>query len=248
MKKLKLFTTVISFCLFQQFAFACTCAPTFSFCEGIGLISPDSSLYAELILRGKITDVITGIDVEVEEVLRGEINQSTIPVWPTDCTIYTDPLEEGYEYIFAVRKFEDKFLLLDCLISYLKIEDEIVTGNISSGIESLDYLEFKNLENCVNELSTPVENDLSIENSLSVFPNPTIDILTIQNSNNQNFDEDVQMELIDMVGKKLQIFKKEDGILVGETWSINLQNFSSGVYFLKLTANNQENIIRIVKE
>jgi len=251
MKKLKLLITVISFCLFHQFIYACTCVPPPSFCEGISYTYPNGDPYPELIFRGKVTDEISGIDVEINEVLWSDTNLTINTFWFTDCTIVTDPIEEGKEYIFAIRQstFTNNFNLLDCVISYLTIENEVVVGDISPGVESLSYLEFKDeIESCINTIPTSVENDFSVENNWSVFPNPTVDVLTLKNSNTQNFAKDIQIELIDVVGRKLQTFKKEDGILAGETWSINLQSFSSGVYFLKLIANNQENVIRIVKQ
>jgi len=245
MKKIILLS-IFLLCLFHQLSYACTCFTPPTFCEGVSY--PGMDMYIDLVLRGKVIDNLGNTEVEIDETLFGTTNLETMVLIATQCWAYTGPLEEGKDYIFVVREYEDKFYFADCIISYLPIENEVVMGSIASGVESINYSDFPNIESCINSLTTSIENELSAENNLSIFPNPTTDILTIQNSNSQVFAKNIQIELIDMVGKKLQTFKKEDGILVGETWSINLQDFSSGVYFLKLIANNQENVIRIVKQ
>ena len=240
MKKLILLV-LISFAFFHQVSYACSCGGPFTFCEGIA--DSDGNLYADLILRGKITAKTNeGTEVQIDNLLYGNSSQSKIMITPSLCDIYFDPLEEGNEYIFAVSDFNNSFTLLSCAISYLKIEDEVIKGMIAPGVESLNYSDFITLENCGNGFEF-----FLIENNLSVFPNPTVDILTIKNENFNQSAENVQAKFIDALGREIFTFKNEDEILSGESWSINIQYFAAGVYYVKLTANHQETVIRIVK-
>jgi len=50
-----------------------------------------------------------------------------------------------------------------------------------------------------------------------------------------------------MNGRMLFNLKKEDGILIGNNWKINVQNLAAGVYIVKLKAIQQENILKVVK-
>lgn len=240
MKKITLLI-FISFTFLLQFTNACSCSIPNSFCEG--LVDSNGDIYANLVLRGTITaSTSAGKEVQVGQLLHGSTGQSSVIIGPSFCDYYTDPLEVGKEYIFALSTYNNSFSLIACTISYLKIENEVISGKIAPGIESLDYFDLANLEGCGNGF-----NLFSVKNNISIFPNPTADIIKIKNTSPNNSDENVQVEFIDMIGRKLYAFKTEDGIFAGEVWTIDLQNFTAGVYFLKLIANNQENTFKIVK-
>jgi hypothetical protein len=89
---------------------------------------------------------------------------------------------------------------------------------------------------CVSfELLSTIENEFN--SILSVYPNPFNDILTITINNNASID------VYDFVGKLIQI----QNISIGTT-PINLSNYASGVYLLKVTNEfNQLKTVRIIK-
>ncbi|MFK7771805.1 MAG: T9SS type A sorting domain-containing protein [Saprospiraceae bacterium] len=240
MKKIT-FLIFISFLFLHQFTYACSCILPTSFCEGI--VDTNGEIYADIVFRGEVTgNTSGGIAVQIGQILYGSTGQSTITIGPSFCDHYTDPLDEGTEFIFALANYDNNFFLVPCAISYLKIENEVIKGKIAPGIESLDYFDLANLEGCGNGF-----NLFSVKNNLAIFPNPTSEILKIQNSSIIDSEENIQVEFIDMIGRALYSLKKEDGILAGEVWTIDLQIFAAGVYFLKLTADNQETILKIVK-
>jgi hypothetical protein len=74
------------------------------------------------------------------------------------------------------------------------------------------------------------------KNNLHVFPNPAKNELTIQLSENFN-TEQIRITIYDNVGKL--VFEKENSS--EQIININIQNFSSGYYFVKI--NNKNNIV-----
>jgi hypothetical protein len=66
----------------------------------------------------------------------------------------------------------------------------------------------------------------SIENLVSVFPNPSGNELTVQNRSEQQ----IQFTLYNLLGEKLI-----DQIITGKTRTINLSALSSDVYFYNLS-------------
>ena len=83
------------------------------------------------------------------------------------------------------------------------------------------------------EANEPLQN-------ISVFPNPTADSWTITNDTNAEFTvqiRDVQGKLLGNVNSNMQ-----------PCISIDAADFPAGVYFLKITSENQTRTIKLVKE
>lgn len=241
MKKFTLLIFIF-FIPFFQSIYACSCIGPTSFCESI--TNSDGTLYPKFVLRGWISDASSaGFEIQIDEMLYGDLNQSEIILKHSFCDLYMSELEAGKEYIFALSDYDNDFSLVPCAISFLKIEDEVVKGKIAPGVESIDYYDLVTLEGCGNQFDF-----FSIENNMLIFPNPTNDILKIKNTSLSDSVSNVQIQFIDMIGRELYTLKKEDEFFAGETWKVNLENFTAGVYFLKLTANSQETVIKIVKQ
>jgi len=73
---------------------------------------------------------------------------------------------------------------------------------------------------------------------LQVYPNPTVDYVTITFKGNQSAE--MQLVLMDLTGRTLNIIDKSF-VHVGEEYSVvcNLATVSSGVYFIGLKSNSQ---------
>lgn len=241
MKKI-LLLTLFFWGTFLSSTSACSCAPPNSFCEGLS--DENGNLYFDLIIRGTVkTNNGSGIKVKVDELLFGFTSENEISLTFDFCTIFTDPLDEGDEFIFAVIDRVNSYSLISCSISYLLIENETIKGKITPDIESLDYKNLSTLDECGNGT-----NIFSIAHQLDIFPNPTVDILKIKNKSDYDFEGSINIQFFDILGRELPSFKKENGLLSTETWSVNLNNLSAGVYFFKLTANGREEIFKIVKQ
>lgn len=113
-------------------------------------------------------------------------------------------------------------------------------GNISYSVGQIDYI---NNNNGVNSFSEGVQQpyeiseildtkEFSLISEISIFPNPTFDLLNIEIKNlNQDL---LRFEIIDNNGK---IVFEEDNIRNSST--INFQKFQCGFYYLKIKSNNK---------
>ena len=132
-------------------------------------------------------------------------------------------------------------LLSHGYVSYkVKSTASIAVGNIIPNTASI-YFDY-NAPITTNIASTTVVNNLATENfalnNLSFFPNPVKNSLSI--SNTSTIDT---IEITSIVGQKMMVKKIND--LQTE---IDLSSFSNGVYFVKVTSEEQEKTLKIVKE
>jgi hypothetical protein len=80
----------------------------------------------------------------------------------------------------------------------------------------------------------------SFNHEPSAFPNPTSGILNVV-----NVDENTDLVLRNMDGKKIEIFFKSDG----KTHLVcDLNNLKSGIYFLELKSLEKTHILKILKD
>jgi hypothetical protein len=81
-------------------------------------------------------------------------------------------------------------------------------------------------------------------NNISIFPNPTSNILNIQYTLTQS--SEVKFELYDLIGKSVKTIVDLNNQLNNtyET-SVSLSDLDSGIYFIKITLNKEEQIVKI---
>lgn len=92
---------------------------------------------------------------------------------------------------------------------------------------------------CVSLIGTSAGiNENAILNSVSVYPNPVQDILTIKNTSGQV----VSFVVVDMNGKEIL---KSTTVLNATT--VSTSTWNQGVYFVKFSSINGEAILRVVK-
>lgn len=100
--------------------------------------------------------------------------------------------------------------------------------------------------NPTGSLTTINTEDLLLENSVFVYPNPSKDVISIKYelTNSAN----VSIDLLNIMGEKIQeILTTEHQVNDKYNYSINLKDYSCGIYFLKFTVNNSENYIKVIK-
>ena len=78
-------------------------------------------------------------------------------------------------------------------------------------------------------------------NKIVIYPNPSSGVYTIF-SGNVPLD---QLEVFDITGKV--IVKKNDVALTNNSATLNLTSLSDGVYFVRITSENQTTVKRIIK-
>ena len=79
-------------------------------------------------------------------------------------------------------------------------------------------------------------------NELVVYPNPVVDILTVQNI---SVDGSAIIEVLDIEGR---VIISDNVSNVFGDYTIDMTNIESGVYFVKLTADDSTRKVRIVKQ
>lgn len=97
------------------------------------------------------------------------------------------------------------------------------------------------INNCFSGAQTSSLNELSIENQLLVYPNPTNSILNIT-TNQTSFTENDRIELYSLTGKLMYSAR-----LSSSTTNIDLSSFPKGVYVLNFRINGESGVRRVVK-
>ncbi|MCF6129946.1 T9SS type A sorting domain-containing protein [Flavobacterium sp. AS60] len=92
------------------------------------------------------------------------------------------------------------------------------------------------LESSVALGLTPVSMD---NNSIKVFPNPATNVLNIQNNND---DTNASIEIYSISGAKVKALKATQSLT-----TISVSDLQSGVYFVKVTMNNQVGNYKFIK-
>lgn len=93
-----------------------------------------------------------------------------------------------------------------------------------------------NMSNC-----TRINEEKDFEKNITIFPNPTNNFTTIQLSSKEKYS----FQLYDMAGKLLS----NQNCSNMASYIINLENFAEGIYFLKITGNDNSTITKkIIKQ
>ncbi|MEK9620515.1 MAG: T9SS type A sorting domain-containing protein [Flavobacteriales bacterium] len=85
-------------------------------------------------------------------------------------------------------------------------------------------------------LDTSLNSVIIIVNNIKVFPNPSIDDITITVN---NFNGNIQTEVFDLIGNKLQT--------TNET-TISLRDYSKGIYLLKVAYGDRVEEVKVIKD
>ena len=90
--------------------------------------------------------------------------------------------------------------------------------------------------NFSNDCNPSTVNIIEIEKKLSVYPNPTIENITISIN---NFNGNIQTEVYDLIGNRLHTTNKT---------TISLRDYSKGIYILKVAYGNRVEEVKVIKE
>ena len=86
--------------------------------------------------------------------------------------------------------------------------------------------------NCNNVTNLINEEDISFIS----YPNPTKENITISI---KNFNGNIQIQVYDIIGNQLQVTKET---------TISLQDYSKGIYILKVTYGDRIEELKVIKE
>ena len=116
------------------------------------------------------------------------------------------------------------------------------TGIPQGGDISKNIGPFPDMLAALNFMQQTLNSESFFESSLYVYPNPSNGIFTLVSGSNKI----EEIEVFDVTGKV--IMSKEEFDLSTNQISIDIASASQGIYFLKITANNQSTVKRIIKE
>lgn len=114
------------------------------------------------------------------------------------------------------------------LLNCISVDDSTWSANNWTDIDS--HTSFSN--DC-NPSSVEI---FEIEKNLSVYPNPTNENITISIN---NFIGNIQTEIFDLIGNKLQTTNKT---------TISLNDYSKGIYTLKVTYGDRAEVVKVIKD
>ncbi len=241
MKKYILFFLFTTFFL-PKVNFGCSCLSPSTFCESI--TNSNGNIRPEVILRGKFFSNFSGEHkIEVNQLIYGNISQRELTLVYGQYSLFFQNLEDGNEYIFALNLANDRYTLLGCAISFLKIDNGMVSGKITPGIDRMDYGDIIDLKDCGNAFDL-----ISLEKNILLFPNPTDGSIKIRNLSSEISLEHVQFKIFDMIGKELFADMQNVILLPEDNLKIDIEHFPSGVYIIEFSANFTERIFKVVKQ
>lgn len=103
-----------------------------------------------------------------------------------------------------------------------------------NGTETEDYI--------INIITEPIissTNDLEDNINISIFPNPSSDVINVKNENRENFDY-IIYNLLGQVEKTGQINQQN-------IYPINIQNFETGMYILEIRKEHLKKQVKFLK-
>lgn len=89
--------------------------------------------------------------------------------------------------------------------------------------------------------SLSVDNE-TLENTISIYPNPARDVITLTHTGNQPI---TQINIMDVNGRIIQTIASNNNISERQ---INIQNYASGIYFVRIETATASTVKRIIKQ
>lgn len=241
-------TLSIFFCS-SNIMLACSCAGESYFCQELN-DTTDGFLHPNFVIKAiKLKDTLHGMFVKVETNYINEIFEDTILIWGDPghlCRVYTSNFEVGESVILGIKKIETAsgmpeesigdYWLPACGVTYLKINNGIVEGPISMGINSMSLEDFEfYMESMTYATDCIITNTIDqnpFENStINFYPNPANEDVFISCENCEEIDA---LTIFDASGQVKNIrYNKEDKLI-----RINLEGIEKGIYFVKLKSKD----------
>ena len=128
------------------------------------------------------------------------------------------------------------------IIYQLNFDANLFVQN-TSAIQFNDTLYLGTLhDSIIGKIPIPAEillfnsNNLSEKSDVSIYPNPTKEIISISIN---NFNGNIQTEVFDLLGNKLQTTNKT---------KISLRDYSKGIYILKMVYGKRGEAVKVIKD
>ncbi len=235
-----LISAIFTLVLGIQNAKSCSCIAPSSFCESVSWAVENLDV---TIARAKVLgESSSGREIEIEQIILGEFNNPKIELSFGRCDLYAHELTTGDEFIIAFTKLQDRFRLISCAISFLKIEDDVIQGKIAPGVSSLEYDEFFNLESCES-----IFGQINLEGNLGFYPNPTKEAIRLLNAGSINSFENLEVQIFDALGNQVDFRTYSGELFPKQEWIINVEDFTIGLYIIRVSNQFQEVTFKMIK-
>lgn len=258
MKKI-LLLIIINF-IFTLKIIGCSYTPS-SFCSTSESFSENSIFY------GKIISIDSdGIDFEIIDVLRGTENRTIIRIWDGvdfECNgnwsmAASELGQVNVTLVIVLPKITEKESDWEIIGDYrrpiffgytpnLKVENGIISGLIT-GSYTYPYVEQQtNYENFKNSWETNQNCSSIVLGTENYKSEETFKVLTLSNNKFKilsNTLKKYQVNVFNVFGLKV-----ESEIFINKEIEIDLSNYSSGIYFINLTyENNNLRNLKVIKK
>jgi len=195
----------------------------------------EADKYLNYLIRFQNTGTASAINVRILDTLHPKLDYSSLrPVNASHNYRIEITNENEVEFIFDGINLPDENTNEPAshgFVAYkIKPKSDVVVGDFITGDANI-YFDF-NAPIITNMVSTEIIDDLSstsyeLENDISIYPNPTQNILHIEVKNKQEIE---QINIYNLSGLEL-IYVKEN------KQQLNLESLSAGIYFLQIQTN-----------
>ncbi|MGO3810456.1 BspA family leucine-rich repeat surface protein [Mesonia sp.] len=202
--------------------------------------------YLNYLIRFQNTGTASAVNVKILDTLHPKLDYNTLK--PVNASHdYRVQIKNGnqVEFIFNDINLPDENTNEPASHGFLaykiKPKNDVAIGDFITGDASI-YFDF-NAPIITNTVSTEVIDNLSvnsksIENNISVYPNPVKDVLRIRTKNGVEVEE---LSVYNIQGRKI-LFREEN------IETLKLENLSSGIYLLNIKTNQGEINQQLVKK
>ncbi|MGY6561295.1 MAG: T9SS type A sorting domain-containing protein [Luteibaculaceae bacterium] len=232
----------------------------------------ESNIMEEVVLAD-YTEVVYFFDGEIdfEEIIDFEFESGL----PTQANIYVDAvLPENLVFVVGINSVDclglaGYFFAFPDEDGDLEIDSEVfitptvvdLDGNctVTEVLRESTFLDFEpevpvlvtqttRFEFTQAALTVNVAENKAIEKAISLFPNPVKSKVNISFTG-ENHALLQQIDVLDITGKVVQSVKVGNHIpFNGEVIEVNMQNLSTGVYFVRLQNNTERQVFKVIKE
>jgi len=215
--------------------------------QGDEIFIDDIDKYLNYIIRFQNTGTASAINVRVDHLLDSKLDWTTIQLenlshqGRVEITNGSD-VSFIFDNINLPDSTNDEPNSHGYIAFKIKPKNNVVVGNIINGVADI-YFDF-NPPIITNTAMTEIVAPLSVtefaENRISIYPNPTKDIITIKA--NQNIE---MVTVYDINGRLL---KTSEPTQRNSELEFQLEEFSNGIYFLKIQTELGTQTQKIIKE
>lgn len=179
---------------------------------------------------------------------------ATITVEDVTAPIVTCPADQTVDVNAVEYTLPDYFGTGDLTVSdncsFTVVQSPVAGTKLTHGIHNITFavtdaagnVATCNFDLTVNDLSLGIDDYELSDSDVLLFPNPVHHILTIKNVGHLEL---LSADIVDITGKTMNIINLQQ---MGLSKEISLENFASGMYFVKIKGKTGVLTKRIVKE